>query len=131
MKKYNIICTQTSINGQKRVEYIHSTETKKLNHREIPGLNHCHFKDKQTIFTEKEVKAEMVNLLLDNENIMYVGEKYIIEAMFYGCYDISWFDGYGFYSLISYEKLKFKPLTDSITIENKGYHYTYQVKEVG
>lgn len=128
MKKYNIICTKTSLNGKEREEFIHRIKTDKVNNY-IPGLGYGHFVETQDTFSEEEVIAEMINLFLENGNVMFVDNDYIQEDIECGD-DVSWYKGDGFYTVDSRKKMQFNPLVDYVEIEERGYNYTYEVKEV-
>lgn len=120
MKKYNIICTKTSLNGKEREEYIYSENIFHLNTKEI-----------KSIYSEEEAKAKMIQLFLYKTDIMYVDEESLIEDMFYGGEDGSWFHGDGLYTFDTCEKIDFDPLTDSFEKEIREHIYTYRVKEIG
>lgn len=122
MKKYNIICTKTSLNGKEKEEYIHNDNIFHLsnNTREI-----------KSIYSEEEVKARMTKLFSEKVNIMYVEEELLIEDMFYFGEDGLWFQGDGLYTCDTCEKIDFNPLTDSVEKEIGEHLYTYRVKEIG
>lgn len=130
MKKYNIICTKTSLNGREREEFIHRIKTDKVNNY-IPGLGYGHFVETQDTFSEEEVKKVMIDLLLEHsDNIRFVDNEYIQEDI-ESELDVSWYEGEGFYTYDRNKKFIFYALIDSVEIEEKGYNYTYRVKEVG
>lgn len=128
MKKYNIICTKTSLNGKESEEFIHRIKTDKVNNY-IPGIGYGHFVETQDTFSEDEAIAEMKNLFLQHDNVMYVDSEYIQEDIECGD-DVLWYKGEGFYTINNRKKLQFNPLMDSVEIEERGYNYTYEVKEV-
>lgn len=128
MKKYNIICTKVSLNGKEKEEFIHLIETDKVNNY-IPGIGYGYFVETKDTFSEEEAISEMENLFLQHDNVMYVDNEYIQEDIDCGD-DVSWYKGEGFYTVNNKKKLQFNPLIDSVEIEEWGYNYTYEVKEV-
>lgn len=126
MKRYNIICTKKKLNGKFVEEYIHEVETGRR--IQIIGLYSYHTEYK-TEFSEEEVISEMENLFLQNDNIVYVDNEYIQEDM-EDELDVSWYKGEGFYTINKRKKLQFNPLIDSVEIEERGYNYIYEAREI-
>lgn len=127
MKKYNIFCTKTKLNGKFVEEYLHVVETGRM--IQIIGLTGFH-EERISEFSEEEVKEEMTSILLDsNDNIRYVNDEYIKEDMADEL-DVSWYKGEGIYTFDRNEKINFNPLEDCVEDEHWGHYYTYEAREI-
>lgn len=127
MKKYNIIVTKKKLNGKFVEEYIHEVETGRR--IQIIGLYGYH-KEYKTEFSEEEVKAEMIDLLLEHsDNIRFVDDEYIREDIEEEL-NVSWYDGEGFYTYDRNEKYIFNPLEDCVEEEHCGHYYIYEAREI-
>lgn len=127
MKKYNIFCTKTKLNGKFVEEYLHVVETGRM--IQIIGLTGFH-EERISEFSEEEVKEEMTSILLDsNDNIRYVNDEYIKEDMADEL-DVSWYKGEGIYTFDRNEKINFNPLEDCVEDERWGHYYTYEAREI-
>lgn len=127
MKKYNIFCTKTKLNGKFVEEYLHVVETGRM--IQIIGLTGFH-EERISEFSEEEVKEEMTSILLDsNDNIRYVNDEYIKEDMADEL-DVSWYKGEGIYTFDRNEKINFNPLEDCVKNEHCGHYYTYEARKI-